>query len=428
MPGLVEDVLGAPLPLPCGVELPNRFVKSAMSENVADAENAPTDVLVKMYDRLGRGGTGLLITGNVIVAHGGLTEDRNVVLEDDRHLTRYARWAAAAQANGAHAWVQLSHAGRQSPRLATRQSVAPSAVKLAKGGLFSTPRELTDEEIRVLINRFARAARVVKEAGFSGVQIHGAHGYLVSQFLSPLTNRRTDRWGGDIEGRMRFLLEIVQAIRTAVGPRFPIGVKLNSADFQRGGFSTEDSLIVAKALEKAGIDLLEISGGTYESPKMAGPSKRESTRRREAFFLEYAERIRKAVKIPLLVTGGFRTAGGMVDAVESGAIDLVGLARPLTIEPDLPKKLLDGTAEAAMHVDVGVGIRMLDDLLQVVWHQAQLIRMGEGREPNPRLGRWSTLLRMVPSAYWRSLLTRFRQPPAGLLSAEELRELEGAAG
>ena len=426
MTGLARDTLGTPLELPCGVTLPNRFVKSAMSENVADADNAPTDVLVKMYERLGRGGTGLLITGNVIVAHGGLTEERNVVLDDDRHLVRLARWATAAQANGAHAWVQLSHAGRQSPRLATRQSVAPSAVKLERGGLFSTPRELTDQEIRVLVNRFARAARVVKEAGFSGVQIHGAHGYLVSQFLSPLTNRRTDRWGGDIDGRMRFLLEIVRAIRGAVGPRFPIGVKLNSADFQRGGFSTEDSLTVAKALEEAGIDLLEISGGTYESPKMAGKAKRESTRRREAFFLEYAERIREAVKIPMLVTGGFRTAAGMVDAVQSGSVDLVGLARPITVEPDLPNKLLDGTAAAAQHVDIGVGIRMLDDLLQVVWHQAQLIRMGQGREPNPRLGRWSTLLRMVPSAYWRSLVTRFRQPPPGLLSADELRELEAA--
>lgn len=424
----MDSDLGDPLELPSGATLPNRFVKSAMSENLSDPDNGPSDGLIRLYQRLGRGGTGLLITGNVIVAQGGLTEESNIVIEDDRDLVRLARWAEAAQAGGAKAWVQLNHAGRQSPRMVTREPVAPSEVPLNRGGLFAAPRALLDAEIVGLVQRFSRAASVAKSAGFSGVQIHAAHGYLVSQFLSPLTNLRTDRWGGSIEGRMRFLLEIVAAIRASVGPKFPIGVKLNSADFQRGGFSAEDSLTVARALEAAGIDLLEISGGTYETPEMAGQGARDSTKRREAFFLEYAEEIRKAVQVPLVVTGGFRSAQGMRDALQSGAVDLVGLARPIAVEPDLPKRILEGETTEALAPRVRVGMKMIDDLLQVLWYQAQLIRMARGKEPDPGLGRWSTLLRMVPHAYWRSLVNRMRPRAMSVLAANEAPGLEGATG
>ncbi len=423
-----SGLLGAPFTLPSGALLPNRFVKSAMSENLADADNGPSAALIKLYERLGKGGTGLLVTGNVIVAQGGLTEERNVVIEDDRDLVRLARWASAAQAGGAKAWVQLNHAGRQSPKMVTRQPVAPSAVTLARAGLFGEARALDDREIVGLVARFARAAAVVKSAGFSGVQVHAAHGYLVSQFLSPRTNQRDDRWGGDIEGRMRFLLEIVRAIRGAVGPEFPIGVKLNSADFQRGGFSAEDSTAVALALQAAGIDMLEISGGTYESPKMAGRPQRDSTRRREAFFLEYAEKLRADVDIPLLVTGGFRSVEGMADALRENAVDFIGLARPIAIEPDLPRRLIEGTATEATPVAVRTGVKTLDDLLQVVWYQAQLHRMGRGKEPKPDLGRWSTLLHVVPHSYWRSLVNRFRPRAASVLTADSAPELEAAAG
>lgn len=411
-------VLGEPLPLASGPALPNRFVRSAMSENLADADNGPSDRLIRLYERLGRGGSGLIVTGNVIIAHGGLTEDRNVIIEDDRHLDRLRQWATAAQANGAQVWVQLNHAGRQSPRMVTRQTVSASAVQLRHGGLFSTPRALEDAEIRGLVRRFARAAGVVKAAGFSGVQVHAAHGYMVSQFLSPRTNRRDDRWGGSIDNRMRFLLEIVRAIRATVGEGFPIGVKLNSADFQKGAFTHEDSLAVAKALEAEGIDLLEISGGTYEAPTMAAAPKRDSTRNREAFFLEYAESIRQAIETPLLVTGGFRSAHGMATAITDGAVDLVGLARPIAVEPDLPQRILAGTATAARPVDVGVGHPLLDSMLQVFWHQAQLIRMGDGKEPDPELGRWGTLLRMVPFAYGRSLLNWLQSKPTPDLAAD----------
>jgi 2,4-dienoyl-CoA reductase-like NADH-dependent reductase (Old Yellow Enzyme family) len=338
----------------------------------------------------------MLITGNVIVAPGGRTEPDNVVLEDDRHLEDLRRWADTAQAHGARLVMQLSHAGRQAPRTVTWHSVGPSPVKLRlASALFSQPRALTEAEIAGLIERFANAAAVARDAGFSGVQIHGAHGYLVSQFLSPLSNRRDDRWGGSLEGRMRLPLAIVRRVRQVAGPSFAVGIKLNSADFQRGGFEPDEAIIVAQALEAEGVDFIEVSGGSYESPKMMGGDHevkvRDSTRRREAYFVEYAEQMRAAVKLPLMLTGGFVTAAGMEDAIASGAVDIVGIARPMAIDPELPRKILAGEIERAPVAKPRVGVRLLDDLLQLAWFQRQLHRLGDGREPDPRLGNWSTV-------------------------------------
>lgn len=392
-----KDLLSQPLHLPSGASLPNRLAKAAMSEVLADAETgAPTDRLIRLYERWGRGGAGLLITGHVIVDRGGMGEPGNVVIEDDRHVSALRRWAEAAQAHGARLWMQLNHAGRQSPRRVVPQSVAPSAVPLRGfAGMFGLPRALTGDEIEALVGRFAGAAVVARDAGFAGIQVHAAHGYLISQFLSPRTNQRDDAWGGDLSGRMRFLLEIVRATRAAVGPSFPIGVKLNSADFQRGGFTTEEAMEVARALEVAGIDLLEVSGGNYESPAMSGGGElhaeaRDSTREREAYFLDYARRIRAVTRVPLLLTGGMRTAATMADAIAGGAVDAVGLARPMAFEPDLPARLLAG-GEAATAVRVRSRVRQVNDLLQIFWYQSQLHAMGDGREPDPALGRWSAL-------------------------------------
>ncbi len=273
------------------------------------------------------------------------------------------------------------------------------------GGLFATPRALEDHEIETLIGRYANVAAMAKDAGFSGVQIHAAHGYMASQFLSPHTNKRTDKWGGALENRARFLLRVVEAIRENVGAQFPVGVKLNSADFQRGGFTQEDALQVAQWLDKAGIDLLEISGGNYESPAMMsgseqkqGPPVRASTAAREAYFIVYAEQIRAATTVPLLVTGGFRSHEAMEDAIASGSVDAVGMARPLCIEPDLPSKLLSGESQGIALPNVRVGVRKFDDMLQNFWYQKQLVRMGNGKEPNPQMGRWSTLVRSLTQA------------------------------
>jgi 2,4-dienoyl-CoA reductase-like NADH-dependent reductase (Old Yellow Enzyme family) len=321
-----------------------------------------------------------------------LEHPANIAIDDDRDGAMLKRWAEAAQAAGAQAWVQLSHPGRQCPKAVTRQPVAPSAVQL-KGleSLFAMPRALTEGEIEDIINRFVTAAGIVQGAGFAGVQIHSAHGYLSSQFLSPLANLRTDGWGGALENRMRFLLSVIRGVRSRVGPAFPIGVKLNSADFQRGGFSEDESMAVVRILNGEGIDLLEISGGNYENPAMVG--RPERTRQREAFFMDYAEKVRSITSIPLMLTGGFRSAPAMAGAVSGGAIDVVGLARPLAVEPDLPRHVLSGEALAAREVTVRVGVKLLDDMLQSFWYGDQLRRMGEGKAPDPRRSRYLSLAR-----------------------------------
>jgi len=388
-------MLATPITLPSGATLPNRLAKAAMSEVLGDRETgAPTDALVRLYERWGRSGAGLLITGNVMVDPVGRGEPGNVVLTDRRHLAQLTRWATAAQANGARLWMQLNHAGRQSPRRLSREPVAPSAVAM-KGfaGVFAMPRALTGAEIEAIVARFATAALVAKEAGFAGVQLHGAHGYLISQFLSGRTNLRTDAWGGDAERRTRFLLALVRAIRAAVGPAFPIGVKLNSADFQRGGFTIEEAMEVARALETAGIDLLEVSGGNYESPAMAGTEQRQSSREREAYFLDYARRIRSVTALPIMLTGGMRSRGVMDEALASGAVDVVGLARPMTHTPELPARLLDGSVTSAPTVQIRSRVRALDNALQALWFQAQIHELAGGREPDLELSRTAALWR-----------------------------------
>lgn len=395
--------LASPITLPSGATLPNRLAKAAMSEALADmATGAPTEELIRLYERWGRSGAGLLITGNVAVDPQGLGEPGNVVIVDDRHLAELTRWAATAQAHGARLWMQLNHAGRQSPRALSREPVAPSAVPMQRKfrRMFAPPRALTEPEILAIIRRFATAARVARDAGFAGVQLHGAHGYLIAQFLSPRTNQREDAWGGDAQRRSRFLLEIVRAVRAAVGPTFAISVKLNSADFQRGGFTIDEAMDVARALEVAGVDLLEVSGGNYESPAMTGSGElpaeqRKSSRDREAYFLVYAEKIRTATSVPILLTGGMRSRAVMESALDSGAVDVIGLGRPMTHTPELPARLLDGTLDVAPAVKIRSRIRVIDDALQVMWFQAQIHEMAHGREPDLRLGTWTALWRGI---------------------------------
>ncbi len=395
-----QTPLAAPLVLRSGATLPNRLAKAAMSEVLGDKlTGGPSEELIQLYERWGRSGAGLLITGNVMVDRGGMGEPGNVIVSDDRHLGQFQRWATVAQAHGARLFMQLNHAGRQSPRRLVPRPVAPSCVPMKGfGGMFAKPRALSEPEIEALIARFAVVARVAQQAGFAGVQLHAAHGYLVSQFLSARTNLRDDAWGGDPERRSRFLLAIVRAIRAAVGPGFPIAVKLNSADFQRGGFTIEESMNVARALEDAGVDLLEVSGGNYESPAMAGSGElpaeqRASSRDREAYFLEYARQIRGVTKMPIMLTGGMRSRAVMEAALASRAVDVVGLARPMTHAPELPTRLLDGTLDAAPTVKIRSRFRLIDDALQVMWFQAQIHELGAGREPDLALGTWTAIWR-----------------------------------
>ncbi|NUM53359.1 MAG: NADH:flavin oxidoreductase/NADH oxidase family protein [Candidatus Hydrogenedentes bacterium] len=385
--------LSASLALPCGVSVPNRFAKAAMTEQMADpATNAPNDAIIRLYERWASSGAGILLTGNVMVDRVCMEHPGNVVVEDERDIALLARWADTAQSRGAHLWMQISHAGRQSPRKVTKQPVAPSAVPLLRASfkpLFAAPRALRSDEISRLIDAYAQTAAVAKKAGFKGVQIHAAHGYLISEFLSPLVNQRTDDWGGSPEKRMRYLIEVLRATRAAVGAQFPIGVKLNSSDFQRGGFSEDESMNVVRALETERIDLLEISGGNYENAAMV--SQRESTRRREAYFLDYAEKVRGITKTPLMLTGGFRSVAAMNNALSSGAIDVVGLARPLCTDPEFCARVLSGQTSAATDVVPRSRVKLFDDMLQSYWHNHQMKRMGRGLNPNLGASKWLVL-------------------------------------
>lgn len=387
--------LAAPLTLPCGQQLPNRILKSAMSEGLGSAEHAPTEAHVRLYGRWARGGLGLSITGNVMIDGRALGEPGNVVVEDAGHLDALRAWAAAGKANGTRLWAQLNHPGKQAPRFLNKETVAPSAVGFGPqlSSAFGVPRALQEEEILDLIARFGRSARVMAEAGFDGVQIHGAHGYLVSQFLSPHHNRRTDRWGGSLENRSRFVHEVYAEIRRQVGPTVAVGIKLNSADFQKGGFSEEESAEVILGLAQAGIDMVEVSGGTYEAPAMTGRSIKESTRAREGYFLSFVEGLRARAGVPLAVTGGFRTVAGMEAALQTGAADLVGLARTIAVQPDFAADALAGRDPKSVIRPLSTGLKALDKLafLDVTWYEGQLARMGQGKEPLPELGELRSL-------------------------------------
>jgi len=410
--------IASPLALPCGATLKNRIAKGAMTEGLGDSHNRATEAHVRLYRRWAEGGAGMLLTGNVQVDRRYMERPGNVAIDgpqSNEAIAALRDYARAGTANDTHLWMQISHAGRQTPASVNKEPVAPSAKPLEMpGGQFGQPRAMTGAEIEDAIRRFAHVATIARDTGFTGVQIHGAHGYLISEFLSPDVNSRTDEWGGSLENRARLLLEIVRGVRKAVGADFPVSVKLNSADFQRGGFSHEDAIRVAAWLDAEGLDLLEISGGTYEQPRLVGlddmtlhPEKseprRESTIAREAYFLEYAKDIRAAVKMPLMVTGGFRTAAGMNAALASATIDLVGLARPLCVDPAIPAKLLAGTARETSAYEktlrIGPGIlgphsrfnlvKAMNGWGQQGWFCLQLLRMGAGQDPDPRMGVFS---------------------------------------
>lgn len=380
-------LLARTLTLPCGAVIKNRLGKSAMSEALATFDNRPTDALSTLYGRWAAGGIGLCVTGNVMVDRRALGEPGNVVVEDASCLAALASWAHAGTRNDTQLWMQLNHPGKQVPRALNRESVAPSAVPFRKDleKFFATPRELTGSEIEDIIERFGRSAAVAKQAGFTGVQIHGAHGYLVSQFLSPHHNRRTDAWGGDAQRRKLFVVRVYEAIRARVGAGFPVSIKLNSADFQRGGFTEEESLDVIDTLAAMGMDLIEISGGTYEAPAMTGLRVKESTRLREAYFLEFAEKVRARVSSPLMVTGGFRSSRAMVEALQSGALDVAGMARPLAMDPDFPRTALANRDAVSPVTPRRTGVAAVDRsaLLEIGWYERQIQRMGHGKDPRP---------------------------------------------
>ena len=376
--------LADPLDLPSGLRLPNRIAKAAMTENLADADNQPTEALQRLYARWARGGAGLLVTGNLMVDRRFLERSRNVVADEHLDVSRLAAMREAAA--GTPVLAQINHPGRQTNRFVAWTPVAPSAgAAVPMMGLFGKPRGLSAAEVEDIVVGFGRAARLSAEAGLDGVQVHAAHGYLLAQFLSPRINKRGDRWGGAVADRARALLECVRASRRAVGDG-TVAVKLNSSDFRHGGFTEDDAEEVVRLLVDEGLDLLEVSGGTYEDPALFGLSAHQRGARgeKEAYFASFAQRARGAAPgTPIMLTGGIRTRSVMEELLASGHVDVIGLGRPLAIDPDLPAKLLDGhegTELPSYDLPTVAGMAGESE-----WYEAQIGRMGEGKEPDPDL-------------------------------------------
>ncbi|MEL6561957.1 MAG: NADH:flavin oxidoreductase/NADH oxidase family protein [Bacteroidota bacterium] len=378
-------MLNESLKLPCGAVIKNRLVKAAMTERLS-YDGLPNERHVKLYEHWADTEAGLLITGNVLIDHQHLESAGNIVIDANTKSNQLAKWTEAARKNGCHIWAQVSHSGRQTTRFVNSRPKAPSQVQLKKMGLFGVPSELKEAEIHKIIDGFVNAAIVCKEGGFTGVQIHAAHGYLISQFLSPITNKRTDQWGGSIENRSRILREIVSKVRIAVGAEFPIAVKLNSADFQRGGFDENDSLEVIKMLDRLKIDLLEISGGTYEKLVFfeMEPQK-ESTKRREAYFIEFAEKVRGISTVPLMVTGGFRTYSFANETLESGEVDLIGMARPFILNSHQIRQFINGEIEKLDEVSIRTGLASLKDSAEAGFYARNIFRLSQGKPINTEL-------------------------------------------
>lgn len=377
-----------PLTLPNGAVLPNRFAKAAMEENLADADHAPSDALIRLYGTWAGGGVGLMITGNVMIDRRAMTGPGGVVLETGTDLARVKRWAAAAHAGGARIWMQINHPGRQMPAALGQPTLAPSAVPMDMGRFskqFAAPKAMSEAEIAEVVQRFVETAVLAERAGFDGVQIHAAHGYLISQFLSPLTNRRSDRWGGSIGNRARLLLDVVRGVRARVGSGFAVAVKLNSADFQRGGFSEDDARQVVALLNPLGVDLLELSGGSYEAPAMHGQARDGRTLAREAYFLEFAQGIGAAAGMPLMVTGGIRRLPVAEQVLDSG-IAMVGIGTALALNPDLPREWAAGQASAPALRPIRWKSKVLASLAYMAMVKHQLRRMSGGRRPDPAIG------------------------------------------
>lgn len=406
---MTENLLFTPITLPNGTTIKNRFFKSAMSEGMGTKNFQPKRNIATLYKRWAEGGTGLIITGNIMVDPKGTAEPGNIVFDKNSNMEILKDWAKQGQQHGAKVMVQLNHPGKQAPKTIAKETVAPSAVPLGNGlnKLFSTPRALTTSEVEELVQKFVTSAKITKEAGFSGVQIHAAHGYLISQFLSPHDNRRTDKYGGSLEDRMRFLKEIYLGMREELGKDFPIGIKINSTDFKEDGLTEEDSLETIVELANLGLDFVEISGGTYERPAMMGATSKSTN---QVFFAEYSKKLKQKIDIPVVVTGGIRSINAMNTLLNDNTTDFIGIARPLTIDPNIPNKIKQGTYNIVETTRVSTGVKKLDkifgSLLGIVYYQVLMQNIAKGKEPKATKNAWPSLIQAV---YHQGLAVLFPQ-------------------
>ncbi|MCB1668632.1 MAG: NADH:flavin oxidoreductase/NADH oxidase family protein [Pseudomonadales bacterium] len=418
-----QRLLNTELQLPCGAILKNRLAKAAMTEGLADSMNRVTGRHYRLYERWSSNHLGLMITGNVQVDRRQLERPGNIAIDNNGGLDELRKLAAIGTRDGAHFWMQINHPGRQTPAGINPHPLAPSAISLSKAEAgCGKAQAMSPGDIKDVIRRFVHTSKVARETGFTGIQLHGAHGYLISNFLSPLANQREDEYGGPLENRARILLEIVEEVRLAVGKDYPISVKLNSADFQRGGFTEEESMQVVQWLSDAGIDLLEISGGNYEQMSMVGideddsgqqkRKKAASTLAREAYFLAFAQKVRPLVNMPMMITGGMRSLAAMEEALQTGACEVIGIGRPMCYAPDISGDLLGAQTDVelpaiektlamardALGPDVDdQTFKTIESFGMLGWFCLQLLLIGNEQEPDAGMTVFDALIKYKQS-------------------------------
>lgn len=334
------------------MQIKNRFMRSATHDRCANPAGGVTDLLIDIYQKLAAGGVGLITTGHAYIAKNGKMSPNMLGADRDELIPGLAKLVDSVHQYDAKIMLQLNHAGRHArASFIGERPAAPSA--LYNPVTDETPRAFAEDEIEQLISAYAAAAGRAVEAGFDAVQIHSAHGYLASQFISPYTNRRTDRWGGSLENRMRFIREVFQQIRKTVGAEYPVTVKLNSEDFIEGGLTIEASTQIAGWLSRAGIDALEISGGMIRESYISGSKRDILAESDEAYFLPNARKIKTAINVPLILVGGLRSPHIIQRLLESGEIEMASMCRPFIREPGLINKWKQGNLEKADCISCG---------------------------------------------------------------------------
>ena len=328
-----------------GMELSNRFVRTATWEGMAAADGAVTSKLIETMIALAQGGVGLIISGHTYIRPEGQASPLQLGIYKDDFIQGLREMTNAVHDSGGKIIMQLAHAGNFAAKHLTGQ---PPLVVSDFEGLASSPRkEITEQGIGEMVRSFADAARRAKSAGFDGVQIHSAHGYLLSQFLSPAFNRRKDEYGGDVQNRVRIHLEIYEAIRKVVGQDYPVLIKLNSRDFIENGLGLEDSLQIAKILARAGMDAIELSGGFITGGKLSPSRSGIDSEEKEAYFREDARAMKKETGIPLILVGGMRSFNVAEKLIQDGTADYISMSRPLIKEPDLVNRWKAGDRRRA---------------------------------------------------------------------------------
>lgn len=320
-------VLRSALELPCGAVLKNRLAKAAMSDSLGNGEGDATEAQARLYERWAEGGAAVSIIGEVQGDPRYPEKPGNLVFGAHSDQQAIRSLVSRAVIEGTHLWPQLGHAGALS-HLPISRPRGPSALDIE--GLQCA--EMSAEDIQELPDMYARTASYAKDAGFTGVLVHAGHGFLLSQFLSPLFNHRNDGYGGSVEARCRIVLQVIDEVRRAVGPSFPVAIKINSTDKLEGGLTEDDALEVVRLLDQTSVDLIDISGGTYFP---GAKSSSDGSSDGGPYFLEFARRAKQLTNVPLMLTGGFEKREQAVDAVASGAVDMVSLARAMVLNPRL---------------------------------------------------------------------------------------------